>query len=103
MKNGKRLFTAEFKAKVAEEALRGELTLNELAAKYEVLPNQISEWKKMALDALPGVFQRKNGRDNHSPEKLQNDLLRQIGQLQVENSWMKKKFPSLTSMKDFPF
>ena len=55
----RRNFSAEFKAKVATEALRKELTLSELAGKYHIHPNQISTWKRQALDGMTDVFTSK--------------------------------------------
>lgn len=47
-----------FKAKVVLEALREEMTLQELGQKYDIHPNQIGQWKKQALEAMPDVFER---------------------------------------------
>src|SRR3972149_4356445 len=52
----RRRFSAEFKARVVREALKEQKTLAELAAEYEVHPNQIAQWKKQLLDSLPGLF-----------------------------------------------
>ena len=52
----RRKFTPEFKAKVALEALRGDRTIQEIAARYEVHPNQVSTWKRQAMDGLGDVF-----------------------------------------------
>lgn len=87
----KRHFSAEFKARVAREALKEQKTLSELAAEYEVHPSQIAQWKKQLLDALPDVFSRGGGRDAKREEQLKDRLYRQIGQLQVEVDWLKKK------------
>jgi len=87
----RRHFSAEFKAKVAREALKEQKTLTELAAEFEVHPNQITQWKKRLLDALPGVFSRESAYNKKREEKLRDRLYRQIGQLKVELDWLKKK------------
>lgn len=84
-------YSAELKAKIALEAIRGEKTANEIAAEYGVHPTQIANWKKQALDGLPTVF------STHSPGQDKNEqdrtalLYQQIGQLKVELDWLKKK------------
>ncbi len=83
-------YTSEFKAKVALEAVRGRLTINEIAKQFGVHPNQISKWKKQFLESLPQVFEnpvRKAGVQN---EELVNQLYQQIGQLKVELDWVKR-------------
>ena len=87
----KRHFSAEFKAKVAREALREQKTLSELASEYEVHPNQITLWKKQALESLAGAFQRGGATKAKRDAKLQDRLYKQIGQLKVELDWLKKK------------
>lgn len=80
-----------FKAKVALAALKGHKTVNEIAAEYEVHPTQINTWKKRALEALPEVFSRGQDREAAQREAEQDRLYRQIGKLQVEVDWLKKK------------
>jgi putative transposase len=87
----RRRFTAEFKARVAREALKEYKTIAELASQFDVHPNQISQWKKQLLDALPDVFSRRRKRDRKEREELTDRLYRQVGQLQVELDWLKKK------------
>ena len=87
----RRRFSAEFKARVAREALKEQKTIAELAAQFEVHPNQISQWKKQLLDALPEVFGRRRGEDPKRRNELTDRLYRQIGRLQVELDWLKKK------------
>ena len=60
MATKRRRFTAQFKAKVATEALRGERTIQALAAKYQVHPNQVSGWKRQAQAGLEEVFRRRH-------------------------------------------
>jgi transposase-like protein len=91
MKKGKRQHSAPFKAKVVLDTLRGDETTAVLAAKYEVHPTQINKWKKATLDALPGFFGQSAERKKQDDDALQDRLYRQIGQLQVENDWLKKK------------
>jgi len=93
MKRSRRTFTAEFKAKVALEAIKELKTVSELAQDYQLVPNQISMWKREFLSNVGKVF------DNGTPEadkikeleKEKEDLVQQIGQLTVANNWLKKK------------
>jgi transposase len=87
----RRKFTSEFKAKVAIEAIKGQRTVNELAQEFEVHPNQIAVWKKQLLASAGDVFSR--GKDLDSERKVAecDRLYRKVGQLQVENDWLKKK------------
>jgi len=84
-------FTAEFKAKVAVEAIRGVKTTSELASDYGVHPVQVSQWKKQALDGLNDVFSDKRKKVGEDEEALKANLFQQIGQLKVELDWLKKK------------
>jgi len=83
-------YSAETKAKVALEAIRGEKTANEIAAEYGVHPTQIAQWKKQALDDLPEIFASGRQRDQ-AAEGLIATLYQEIGQLKMELDWLKKR------------
>jgi transposase-like protein len=87
----RRQHSGEFKAKVVLEAIRGEHTINEIAAEYGVHPIQITQWKKTALEELPGLFSSRRGTRHKEEEALKAALYQQIGQLKVELDWLKKK------------
>lgn len=87
----RRTHSAEFKAKVALEAIRGIKTANELASEYGVHPVQISAWKKQALTGLTDIFLDRRRKAAEDEEAIRDQLYQQIGQLQVELAWMKKK------------
>jgi transposase-like protein len=83
--------TAAFKAKVALEAVKQSKTIAELARAHQVHPVQISQWKKQLLDGLEGLFENGSASRRADPERLQNELYEQIGRLQMELAWVKKK------------
>lgn len=88
---GRRKLGGDFKAKVALAALRGEKTTNELAAQYQVHPNQIQNWKKQLQEGAPTVLSDKRSQPQDNQEELIAQLYQQIGQLKVELDWLKKK------------
>jgi len=88
----RRNFSAEFKAKVALEALVGDRTLSELAAKHGVHPNMITQWKRQAKEGLPDAFGKKASRGSTDREAEVKELHAKIGQLTVENDFLSKAF-----------
>jgi len=84
-------YSKEFKAKVALEALKGQKTTNEIASEYGVHVSQINSWKKLLLESAPEVFSRGRDREAEKREEEKDRLYRQIGKLQVEVDWLKKK------------
>ena len=91
MRNSRRQHGAEFKAKVALEAIKGIKTINELAAEYEVHPTQIARWKNQVISELPGIFSERRKKTAANEEALRDQLYQQIGKLKVELDWLKKK------------
>ena len=87
----RRKFSGGFKARVALEAVQGLKTINELASEYEVHPNQVVNWKREIVSKAPEIFSNGNKRDEKKEEEIKDRLYRQIGQLQVELDWLKKK------------
>jgi transposase-like protein len=87
----RRQHSAEFKARVALEAIRGERTINELAAEYGVHPVQITQWKKVVVEEVPKLLSSRRGAKPREEEALKAALYQQIGQLKVELDWLKKK------------
>jgi transposase-like protein len=87
----KKKYTAEDKAKVAIEALKGNITLNEISTQFQVHATQIKSWKDIARNAIVASF--KDGAKHQQPQdqELIDELYRQIGQLKVEHEWLKKK------------
>lgn len=91
MKGQRKRYEAGLKAKVALEAIKGQRTVNEIAAAYGVHPNQVAQWKKQALEQLPEIFSNGRVRSDAAQEELRDQLYQQIGQLKVELDWLKKK------------
>ena len=83
----RRNFSNKFKATVALEALRGDRSVQEIAAKHRVHPTQVSSWKRQAIEGLTGVFSDKLKRveDNDAEVK---ELHAKIGKLAVENDFL---------------
>ena len=83
-------FTGEFKARVALEALRGDKTIQEIATRHKVHPNQVSTWKRQAMDGLGAVFSNGAERASRDHETEVRDLHAKIGELTVERDFLVK-------------
>jgi transposase-like protein len=92
MSTHRKQYSAQFKFQVALEAAQGRHTLNELASRHGVHPNQIGQWKRQLLEHGPQVF---NGpplaRQQQAQQARETQLFEQIGRLQMELEWLKKK------------
>ena len=93
-KNGRKQHSADFKAKVALAAIKGQHTTAQLASMYGVHPTQIGVWKKQAMAELAQVFTSRRSSIVRAQEDLTSTLYQQIGQLKVELDWLKKKASS---------
>jgi len=85
-------YTAEFKAKVALEAIRGELTLAELVAKHGIHQTMIAAWKKQAVEGMAATFSGKAEAVQATSEAELAKLHAKIGQLVIEKDFLSKAF-----------
>jgi len=97
-KRSRKVFDGAFKARVVLEVLRGEKTLSEIASEYEIHPNQLVTWKKQVLNVLPDILSRKTKNSEKQEEEMQDELYKQIGELKVENEFLKKNLAKLPSI-----
>ncbi len=88
MSQGRRKHNQSFKARVALEAVKGEETIAQLAARYEVHPSQIQAWKKAVLG---GAASSNHERRQKTDEALVARLYQQIGQLKVERDFLEER------------
>lgn len=91
MSKKRRRHSAAFKFQIALEAAKGVQTVNELASEHNLHPNQISTWKKQLLDEGPEVFASKRQQQQREQAAREAELYEQIGRLQMELEWLKKK------------
>ena len=92
MSTQRKQYSAEFKARVALEALKGLKTVNELASTYGVHPTQIAHWKHRLQRRCPRFSRHDGQKREHDHEAFQAQLYQQIGQLKVELDWLKKSW-----------
>jgi transposase-like protein len=81
-----------FKLKVALEAAKDEKQIKQIARDYEIHPKQVTEWRDRLLESANTIFETKFNKEDRF-EKKEESLLKKIGQLTVENDWLKKKLP----------
>ncbi len=96
-------YDKSFKAKIALEALREESTLQELARKYEVHPNQISQWKRQLEEGAAELFERPNKKSEEvrNAEKRDEMLVKAVGEMKIENDFLKKKYRQVYGKEPF--
>jgi transposase-like protein len=91
MAGSKKRHPAAFKAKVALEAAKQTKTAAELAKTFQVHPVQISQWKKQLLDNIDSLFRDGRHREHDEEQARQAELFEQIGRLNMEVEWLKKR------------
>ena len=95
MKKQRRKHSAEFKARVALEAIKGIKTLSEIAKEYEIHPVMVGKWKTEMLNRLPELFDANTPENNKDSEKEKEQLHRKVGQLTMEVDFLEKKCKQL--------
>lgn len=104
MSTKRKTYTADFKAKLVLELLEGEQTLNEVASKYEVLPYNLKNWKKLFLENMSLAFDKSTVVKEYKEkietlEKSNDQLAKKVGNLSVEKDFLMEKLQSLVSSK----
>lgn len=89
----RRTHSAEFKAKIAQEAIKGRKTVHEIAQEHGLLPNQVSTWKNEALEKLTQLFEKPHSNKDEQlrQQRREATLERKIGQLLIEKEFLEKK------------
>ena len=99
MKRVHRKHSADFKSKVAIEALKEQKTLAQISEQYALHANQISDWKKVLLEGSSSLFEKDTTKGKSSTaidlDAYQAPFLEQIGSLQMEVNFLKKKLKQL--------
>lgn len=91
MTNKRKKYSDKFKFKVALEAAKELDTINEIASKHTVHPSQVKSWKKQLLEEGQAIFARKTSKNKQKEEVQINELYEQIGRLNMDLAWLKKK------------
>jgi len=105
MSRKRKQYNAEFKAKVALAAIRGEKTIAELGAQYDLYPAQVNTWKRELMENASELFDKdKSAGKTKSDAKAENDeLYRQIGKLKVERDFLAERSAQLGLESEKPW
>ena len=90
-KRQRKQYSADLKAKIAVEAMKGQRTIQEIGSHYGIHPNQVTNWKRQLLEGATDIFSNGRVRAEEADEQLKAELYQQIGKLQVDLEWLKKK------------
>jgi transposase len=91
MSKKRRQHSPDLKARVGLEALKGVEPVHAIAAKYQIHPVQVSQWKREIAEKLPEVFAGKADHDAEAAKEREKELYEEIGRLKMELEWLKKK------------
>ena len=91
MKRQRKQYSADLKAKIALEAVKGQQTIQEIASHYGIHPSQVTQWKKQLLESATEIFSNGKAYAAAADEEMKAELYQQVGKLQVELDWLKKK------------
>jgi transposase-like protein len=88
-------YTAGFKTRVVQELLKEEKTMAQIATEYEVHPTQLKNWRAVALEGMPSLFEKQDSMVDlkRAHEQQLSELYAEIGKLSTQVSWLKKKLP----------
>ena len=103
MSNKRKQYSAQFKAKVALEAHRGEKTVAELASQYQLHPTVINNWKRRLLEGVGSLFEKGAAASKPTAQAQIDELYRQIGQLKVERDFLASKSKELGLRSENPW
>ena len=90
-KRQRKQYSADLKAKIAMEAIKGQRTIQEIASHYGVHPTMVTNWKKQLTESAAEIFSRGRVRAADAEDQLKAELYQQIGKLQVDLDWLQKK------------
>ena len=91
MKNHRRKLSSKFKSKVTLDALKERESMSELASRHHLHPNQITTWKKTVIEGVESLFSRRQqSKEQREQQDEHQRLLCKIGELQMENDYLKK-------------
>ena len=104
MSTKRKVYSADFKAKLVLQVLEGEQTINEIASKYEILPTNLKNWKKMFLENMSLAFDKsavvKEYKDKIETLTIEKDsIAKKLGETIVKNDFLVEKLQSLVSSK----
>jgi transposase-like protein len=94
MKRARRQYSADGKAKIALEAIKGQRTIQQIASHHAIHPNLVTHWKKPLLEGAAEIFSNGQEAGARADEELKAKLYQQIGKLQVDLDWKKRSEPS---------